>query len=128
MARQSGLSFRQYVDLLRSQPAAAVADTGARIAGIQVRVDALAAAETALREASLWERPFVFLRHVDWEIAGRTWEVFKPALPVTSEGLVYAAAGMVLALILYQGCVATPCRALVRCSRKKRSVPREPKG
>ena len=128
VARKSGLSFRQYIDLLRSQPAAAVADTGARIAEIQGRVDALAAAETALREASLWERPFVFLRHVDWEIAGRTWEVFKPALPVTSEGLVYAAAGMVLALVVYQGCVVAPCRAFVRRRAEKRAAPGAPKG
>jgi hypothetical protein len=128
VARKSGLTFRQYIDLLRSQPAEAVADTGARIAGIQGRVESLAAAEAALREAGLWERPFVFLRHADWDIAARTWEVFKPAMPVTFEGLVYAAVGMVLALIVYQGCVATPCRALVGRWKAMRSGPGQPKG
>ena len=118
VARKSGLSFQQYIDLLRSQPADAVANTGARIAEIQTRVESLSAAEAALRGANLWERPFVFLRHADWDIAGRTWEVFKPAMPVTAEGFVYAAAGMVLALVLYQGCVATPCRAAVRRWKK----------
>ena len=38
----------------------------------------------------------------------------KPAVPVTVDGLVYAGAGMVLALLVYQGCVAAPCRALGR--------------
>ncbi len=114
VARRSGMTLQGYVDMLRAQPAMAVAETGARIAEIQARVEELATSEAALREANLWERPFVFLRHVDWDIAGRTWEVFKPAVPVTLEGAVYAGAGMVLALLLYQGCVAAPCRALGR--------------
>ena len=66
----------------------------------------------------------MFLRHVDADIATRTWEVFKPAVPMTMEGLVYAGAGMVLALLLYQGCVVTPSRAL--CRRWKTKTPATP--
>lgn len=124
VARKSGLSFQGYIDLLRSQTTAAVADTGARIAEIQTRVEELARAEAALREAGLWERPFVFLRHVDWDIAGRTWEVFKPAVPVTLEGIVYAAVGMILALVLFQGCVCAPCRSVAARWRRRRGVSR----
>lgn len=125
VARKSGLSLPDYIDLLRAQPSTAVAATGAQIAAMQTRVAELAASETALREATMWERPFVFLRHVDGDIAARTWEVFKPAIPVTMEGAVYAGAGMVLALLLYQGCVASPCRALGRRwqARKTSTIP-----
>ena len=53
-----------------------VADTlrlGCRIA------EALAAAQAAIQDASLFTRPFAFLRHVDWEIAAGTWSIFKAA-------------------------------------------------
>ncbi len=114
VAQESGITVRELIDTTRAQTAQPVARLGDVIAESQARLDALTVAETALREANLWERPFVFLRHVDWDIAGRAWEVFKPAVPVTVEGLVYAGVGMVLALVLYQGCVAVPCRALAR--------------
>lgn len=114
VARESGITLQQLIDTTRAQAAEPVAKLGGVIADSQARVAELAVAETALREANLWERPLVFLRHVDGDIAARTWEVFKPAIPVTMEGAVYAGAGMVLALLLYQGCVAAPCRALGR--------------
>lgn len=110
VARRSGMSFQQYIDLLRSQSERAVADTGATMAALQERVDSLAAAELALREASAWERPLAFFRHVDWDIARGAWAVFKPAVPVTLEGALYAGAGLVAALIVYHGAVAAPCR------------------
>lgn len=119
VARQSGITLQQLIDTTQAQQPAAVAKLGGVIAENQQRVESLAAAESALREANLFERPFVFLRHVDWDIAARTWEVFKPAVPVTIEGLVYAGAGMVLALVLYQACVVAPCRAVARRWKKK---------
>lgn len=119
VAQRSGMTLQGYVDMLRAQPSTAVAETGTKIAEIQARIATLENAERALREANMWERPFVFLRHADWDIAARTWEVFKPAVPVTLEGAVYAGTGMVLALLLYQGCVAAPCRALGRRWKKK---------
>jgi hypothetical protein len=119
IARESGISVAQLVELTRAQAAEPVAKLGGAIAEAQARVESLSAAETALRTASLWERPFVFLRHVDADIAGRAWEVFKPAVPVTPEGFVYAGVGMVLALVAYQVCVVTPCQAVARRFRKK---------
>jgi hypothetical protein len=119
VARQSGITLRQLIDTTRAQPVEPVAKLGDVIDETLARVDALAAAETALREASLWERPLVFLRHVDGEIAARTWEVFKPAVPVTLEGVVYAAAGMLLALALYHLALAWPARVLWRRWRSR---------
>lgn len=114
VARDSGISLQQLIDTTRAQASAPVAKLGGLIAEAQVRVESLSHAETALRAANLWERPFVFLAHVDGDIARRTWDVFKPAMPITVEGLVYAGAGMVLALLAYQVCLVVPCRAVVR--------------
>ena len=65
------------------------------------RTASLQAAHDALLNASLWTRPFVFFRHLDLGIAQGTWAVYKPAVPTTLEGLVYALAGMLVFLLLY---------------------------
>ncbi len=118
VARQSGITLQQLIDTTKAQAAEPVAKLGGVIADTQARVESLAAAESALREASVWERPFVFLSHVDAGIAARTWEVFKPAVPVTAEGFVYAGVGMLLALGLYQLVVVLPARGLMRRWKK----------
>lgn len=114
VAQQSGITLRQLIDTTKAQPVEPVAKLGRVIEEAETRMHTLAAAETALREASLWERPFVFMANLDPDIAGGTWAVFKPAVPMTLEGLVYAGAGMVLALVIYQGAIVAPCRAIAR--------------
>lgn len=123
VAKQSGITLRQLIDVTKAQPAEPVAKLGQVIADAETRVEALTAAEAALREASLWERPFVFLANLDTDIASGTWSVFKPAVPVTLEGLVYAGAGMVIALVIYQGAVVAPCRAWMRRRRPDWAAP-----
>ena len=85
-------------------------DTGdemavAKLSGVMTdasaRVNSLQAAHDALLHAALWERPFVFLRHLDPGIARATGAVYQPAVPTTAEGLIYAFAGMVFILALY---------------------------
>jgi hypothetical protein len=121
VARESGITLRQLIDTTRAQAAEPVAKLGDVIAAGQERAESLAAAESALRAAGLWERPLVFLRHVDTEIAARTWEVFKPAVPVTVEGAVYAGVGMLLALLAYQIALVLPGRMLARRWRGSKS-------
>lgn len=118
LARKAGLTLQELIDVNRAQPVRVVAEQGDIIANLAARVETLATAEAALRTASAWERPFVFLAHVDNGIAARTWEIFKPAVPVTAEGFVYAAAGMLLALGIYQLAIAWPVRAIARRWKK----------
>jgi hypothetical protein len=108
VAREAGLSLPDYIARLSGNPDAVVAKTGGVIRDLAARVDELAAAEKALREASAWARPWVFLRQLDTEIASGTWGVFRPAVPTTWEGLVYAAVGVALALAIYHGAVKWP--------------------
>lgn len=121
VARESGLSLADYIARLSANADAPVAKTGAVIRDLAARVDALAAAERALREASAWERPFIFLRHLDRDIAGGTWGVFRPAVPTTWEGLAYAAVGVALSLVIYHGAVKWPL-ARWRAAREKRQA------
>jgi hypothetical protein len=84
------------------------------------RVDTLQSAQTALQDASLWARPFVFLRHVDSSIAHATWVIFKPAVPTTVEGLVYALCGMLVFIGIYHLGVKAP---IVRLRARRRRRP-----
>ena len=95
------------------------AKTGGVVRDLAARVDELAAAEAALRDASVWMRPFVFLRHIDREVAHGTWGVFRPAVPTTLEGLAYAAGGVVLAFAVYHAAVKRPLRRLLRAREAK---------
>ncbi len=119
-ARASGLTFEGLVADTSAQRDPAVARLGRVMAAASARVDALAAADRALHQASLWARPFVFFRHLDWGIARATWADYRPALPTTLEGLLYAAAGLVLALALYHGLVRYPAQRLWRARTSRR--------
>jgi len=107
-AAQSGLTLDRLIAETSAQTDPAVARLGRILADASHRVDSLAASENALRAASAWARPFVFLRHFDPAIAHATWAVFRPAVPATLEGLAYAILGMALMLALYHGAVRGP--------------------
>ncbi|QYM80827.1 DUF2937 family protein [Horticoccus luteus] len=122
VATQSGLTLDELIAKTSGNADAAVARLGGVMHAAAERADSLYSAETALRTASLWERPFVFLRHLDPGIARATWSVFKPAVPTTMEGLVYAAIGVAVALLLVHVLCVWPCRAVLRRRRRHKRV------
>jgi hypothetical protein len=113
-AAQSGMTLDQLVAGTAQNPDPAMGRLGTVVHDLAVRVDQLAAADAALRGADAWRRPFVFAAHLDPGIARATWAIFRPAVPTTAEGLVYAAAGMILALAAYHLCVRRPIARLIR--------------
>lgn len=114
VARQSQLTLPQFIERTSSNADDAVSKLGGVMQDAIARVDELAAAETALRTASLWEKPFVFFAHLDPSIAYATLDVYRPAVPATAEGLVYAAGGMITILCVYHGCIRYPITASLR--------------
>jgi hypothetical protein len=121
VAAQSGLTLAQLVANTTANADPAVARLGGVMHAASVRVDALASADAAIRHASLLEKPFVFLAHLDPSIARATWSLFKPAVPTTLEGLVYAAVGVVAMLALYHGGVKYPVTRLARARAARRA-------
>ena len=122
-AAQSSLTLDRLIGQTSMNADPAVAKLSGVMTEAITRVDTLAAAQSAMQSASLWTRPFVFLRHVDPAIARGTWAIFKPAVPTTIEGLVYALFGMLVLLALYHLGIKYP---IVRvCSRRgaDRSAP-----
>jgi hypothetical protein len=122
-AEQSGLTLDRLIAQTTSNADPAVAKLGGVMTDSVARVEELQAAQTAIMSASLWERPFVFLRNVDPEIARATWQIFKPAIPTTVEGLLYAAAGMLVLLTIYHAGVRYPITRMARLRRSRHEAP-----
>ncbi len=108
VAQESGLTLEQLITRYLANADPVVTRGGGVVRDLIARAEELAAAESALRNASLWARPFIFLRHFDWGIAHGTWNVFRPAVPTTLEGVAYAVVGVGLALAFYHGAVKWP--------------------
>jgi len=119
VAAQSDLTLDQLIARNLGSGEPTVARLGRVIQATTERVDALAAADAAIRQASMLSRPFVFLRHLDFSIVHATWTIFKPAVPTTVEGLFYSACGVLLALAFYHGGVKLPIRRAL-CRRAER--------
>ncbi len=122
VAVQSGISLDQLAAQTRASSEITVARLGGVIQATIDRVESLAQAQTALMDASVWSRPFVFLRTMDTDIARATAHLFKPAVPTTAEGLAYALVGLIVALGLFQGLVRFPLWKW-RQLRAQRSAP-----
>jgi hypothetical protein len=103
IARHAGKTVQELATQYAANADPAVVSMGKLVNDSELRVSALGAAEAAIRAASVWSRPFVFLRQLDWEIARGTGNVYKPAVPTTIEGLLYGLIGVVLILGLYYG-------------------------
>ena len=100
-ATQSGLTLDRFIAQTTANAEPSVARLGGVMTETVARVESLAAAQSALEHASLWSRPFIFLARLDLPIARATWGIFKPGVPTTLEGLVYALAGMLVMLAVY---------------------------
>lgn len=87
------------------------------LASAEARAMTLAQALDALGSASDLARPIVFSRIMDPVIARATLDAFRPAVPLTVEGLVYAGVGLLVALLLLH-LIAMPFVWLIRGRRR----------
>lgn len=113
IAKELGKSLYQYSQHLLNSKDPDVFKTGQKIAGDLARYDQLAAALKELQAAPAWKKFIVFLQHIDIGIARAALDNFTPGLPVTLEGAAYAAAGIVIGMIVYF-CVSRAIILLVK--------------
>jgi hypothetical protein len=122
VARKAGLTLEQLASRASANSDSALAGLGKVVSENEQRVAYLTAAESSLRDASPFSRPFEFIHHYDPEIARSTWSIFRPAVPATLEGVIYAAVGLVVFLSLYHGLVRYPCRRVwTKLARRRES-------
>lgn len=119
-AEQSGLTLDRLIIQTETNADAAVAKLGGVMTGAIERVEELESAQYAITSATVFERPFVFLQNVDADIARATWQIFKPAIPTTVEGLVYALVGMFFLLTIYHAGVRYPITRIARSRQTRR--------
>jgi len=119
IARQAGRTLQELSAQYATNADPTIIGMGRLMSDTETRVGVLSASEVALRDAPVWERPFVFLRQLDWEIARGTTGVYKPAVPTTLEGVLYALVGVIVILAIYHGLLAPLVRRICRGSRPK---------
>lgn len=103
-AKDAGLTIEQYINRFLTAFDEVVQNEGAIIQATLADAHELREALQTLSAAAPFERPFVFLSHLDQQTMNAAFDAFRPALPITSEGLVYAGVGILIGVALWAGC------------------------
>ncbi|HEU5079217.1 MAG TPA: DUF2937 family protein [Opitutaceae bacterium] len=119
VAEQSNLTLDQFIAQTSKNSDAAVAKLGGVMHEATARLQELQDAQNALLHAPVFTRPIVFAQHFDKEIAHATWSIFKPAVPATIEGVVYAFVGLFLILAIYHLVIRVPVRTAYHRARRR---------
>lgn len=115
--------WERFVADTLANPDPGLARLGTTMADTAERVADLGAAHAALLDASVWTRPWAFLAHLDTGIAHATAAAFKPAVPTTLDGAIYAGIGVAVAFGIWQVAVRLP---LNRWLRPRAPIPAAP--
>ncbi|HTJ58121.1 MAG TPA: DUF2937 family protein [Devosiaceae bacterium] len=99
-ARNAGLSRDQALDRYEHSSDAFLAGRGTSMSETFARYAQLNTTLETLRGADAMHRLRLMPYYFDTDIGRRTLDDFKPAVPVTAEGFLYAGAGFVLGYIL----------------------------
>lgn len=113
-ARDNGLSTVEFVQRLLTNSDLVVQAEGRNVAAALADADRLRDAYGVLKAANPFERSYVLARNFDENLARATFDQFVPAVPLSLEGVVYAAVGMTIGLLLLAGGERTGKAALQR--------------
>lgn len=112
-AQAAGKPLAKFIADTAANGDAGLAKLGGTMRETAERVEALAGAQQALLDASVWSRPWVFFDRCDFSIARATAAVFKPAVPTTLEGAMYAAVGVAVAFALWHVAIRLPLKRVL---------------
>jgi Protein of unknown function (DUF2937) len=105
-AGELGMTTQEFIsDLITSQSQAAKKSGELHQSQITHLENAKKAFD-AIKNASAFSRPFVFLKHVDWSLAKSV--QFQPAFPFTLEALIYVVVGIILGMVLFRALMHFP--------------------
>lgn len=100
-AAEKGMTVPDYIESFTASNAHSL--EGSRMQESYFQLADMEAAYQALSTAGTLQRPLAFAKHFDSGLVGATLGDFAPAVPLTSEGLVYGAVGAVAGLFLCSG-------------------------
>ena len=101
-AAKNGLELPEYLGTFTRHQDSIINSHGILMEEMFSRYSALSQASLALQESTPLTRPFIFIRHLNLDIAKATVLQFQPGLLLTTEGVVYAIAGMGIGYALFQ--------------------------
>ncbi|WP_423065230.1 DUF2937 family protein [Devosia sp. CN2-171] len=105
-AKEAGLSRDEAIDRYSRTGDGFLAARGESMARTFLRYEELSTTLAEIRGASGWERFQQLPEYFDTEIGRRALEDYKPAVPVTIEGLAYAGSGFVVGYIVLSSIAA----------------------
>jgi len=109
-AAELEMTTKQFIDDLTKSESQAAKKSGELHQSQLNNFEKVKLAFEAIKNASAFSRPFVFLKHVDWALAKNV--QFQPALPMTFESLLYVIVGIILGMLLYRAVLFFPKRWL----------------
>lgn len=101
VAGLSGKSLEEYIKKFVNYQDFDIASQGQLMGEILQRWISIHQSLIAMYDASLFSRPYAFLKYFQNDIAWATVRNFSPALPITLESAVYAVFGLILGYALY---------------------------
>lgn len=101
VASHSGKSLEQYIGKFLQSPDADFSSQGQLMQGMMDRYNHLSESLLALQNATVWEKPFLFLKNFNTDIAKATWNSYEIGIPLTLEGAAFAALGMGLGYLFF---------------------------
>jgi len=101
-AEQSGKTLEQYIQKFIGSSDLDFSLQGKIMHAMVQRSQNLSDSLNAIENASVLSRPFVFLAHVDLDIAKGTLAAFHVGIPLTIEGIIYALLGIAMGYCLYR--------------------------
>lgn len=102
MADYFNMTLEEYIKTHLDSGNEVFASSGQLINELISRIQSLEQSLTALKDATVYNRWWVFIRVSDYEIVRETWVNFTPGLPTTLEGVIYGIVGLFVAWGVFQ--------------------------
>lgn len=116
-AKQTDQSMTGYIHKFVSNSDRDFSNQGKIMNQIYLRWKRFTVDYEALQKASTVTKPFVFIYHLDYEIAKSTLHAFQAGLLLNGESLIYAGVGMLFGIVVFTGLKVLLLTCLVRRSR-----------
>ncbi|WP_282609621.1 DUF2937 family protein [Pelagibius sp. Alg239-R121] len=102
------LPLKEYLDSFLTSQIPAHRRQGEILLQELADVDRLRISLESLTQSPVWQRPFIMASQAEADILEAAATAYKPAVPITPEGLAYAAAGAFLAIFLLKSLKSIP--------------------
>jgi hypothetical protein len=102
LASAAHKTLEQYIQKFTSTNDPDFVQQGEFMYGVITRWNDLSQILSQLAQSSLWERPFIFFKNIQYDIAQPTLASFQMSITMNVEGFIYMAIGALVSVEIYQ--------------------------